>query len=200
MTCPSCSCRLLDSAVYCSRCGAALQPAPPPVVYAGFLRRVLAVLLDLALFGAPVFWIFDLVVPSPSPEQQQERRLMFAHKLGPAEYTRATRRFLDEASTFAVITWLVFMPYCVFCESSKKQSTYGKRLLGMRVTDLNGRRLSRGRALKRYLARVLSAIPLQVGFLMPCFTAKKQAFHDLVAGTVVVRTQRTPWFTRPERS
>jgi uncharacterized RDD family membrane protein YckC len=55
------------------------------------------------------------------------------------------------------------------------------------VTDLAGNRISFGRATVRYFAQYLSVLTLGVGYFIQPFTEKRQALHDMVAGTVVVR-------------
>jgi uncharacterized RDD family membrane protein YckC len=70
--------------------------------------------------------------------------------------------------------------------SSSWQSTLGKRALGMVVTDLEGRRLSFAHATGRHFAKWLSAMILGIGFIIAAFTPRKQALHDMVAGTIVV--------------
>jgi uncharacterized RDD family membrane protein YckC len=52
-------------------------------------------------------------------------------------------------------------------------------------------RISFLRATGRWAARYLSFLLLLVGYLMQPFTARKQALHDLIAGTVVVATGPT---------
>jgi len=61
--------------------------------------------------------------------------------------------------------------------------------LGIKVTDLEGRRVSFGRATGRYFAKILSVLICYVGFIMAGFTARKQALHDMIGGTLVVRAQ-----------
>jgi uncharacterized RDD family membrane protein YckC len=70
--------------------------------------------------------------------------------------------------------------------SSSWKSTLGKRALGMIVTDLDGRPLSFARATGRHFAKWLSAMTLCIGYIMAAFTTRKQALHDMVAGSVVV--------------
>ena len=77
--------------------------------------------------------------------------------------------------------------YFTLMESSSMQATLGKKLVGIRVTDLNGQRITFGRAAGRYLGKLVSAMILMIGFLMAAFTARKQALHDIMAGTLVVR-------------
>jgi uncharacterized RDD family membrane protein YckC len=73
-------------------------------------------------------------------------------------------------------------------ESSSKQATLGKMALGLKVTDLEGRRISFARATGRYFAKLLSLMILLVGYIMAGFTERKQALHDMIAGTLVQRT------------
>lgn len=92
---------------------------------------------------------------------------------------------------FALLATLVFLfgpiLYFVALQASPRQATYGKALVGLKVADNDGNRISFVRSLGRELAKIISAIPLMVGFLLAAFTARKQALHDMVASTVVVR-------------
>ncbi len=79
--------------------------------------------------------------------------------------------------------WLYF----ALLESSSGQGTIGKMALGLAVEQAYGGRISFARASGRYFAKILSAIPLGLGFLMVGWTSRKRGLHDLVAGTVVIR-------------
>jgi uncharacterized RDD family membrane protein YckC len=81
-----------------------------------------------------------------------------------------------------VLPWL----YEALMLSSEKQATLGKMALGIAVTDLNGGRLTFGRATGRHFAKWISALILGIGFVMAAFTERKQALHDLIAETLVV--------------
>src|SRR3989338_6641318 len=83
---------------------------------------------------------------------------------------------------------LIQFLYWPVMESSARQATFGKSLCGIKVTDLEGRHLSFKSALLRNIAKILSAIPFCIGFLLAAFTARKQALHDMLAKTLVVRT------------
>jgi uncharacterized RDD family membrane protein YckC len=76
--------------------------------------------------------------------------------------------------------------YQPFFESSELQATPGKALLGMRVTDMNGGRITFKKAFIRWLVRIVSGLILCIGYLMMLFTEKKQTLHDLAAETLVV--------------
>ncbi len=77
--------------------------------------------------------------------------------------------------------------YHAYFVSSEKMATPGKRLCGLYVTNLEGRRLSFGRAMWRNMAALFSYLTFYIGFFMAGFTERKQALHDKLAGTVVHR-------------
>ena len=81
-----------------------------------------------------------------------------------------------------LIGWL----YSALLESSPNQATVGKMALGIKVTDLDGERISFGRATGRHFGKILSFLILCIGYLMVAFTERKQGLHDLMAGTLVV--------------
>ncbi|HEV3468875.1 MAG TPA: RDD family protein [Pyrinomonadaceae bacterium] len=70
--------------------------------------------------------------------------------------------------------------------------TLGKWVAGLRIERRDGVPLSFGRALLRHLVGYpLTLLTLGVGFLLAAFSAEGRALHDLLAGTVVVRSRRT---------
>jgi uncharacterized RDD family membrane protein YckC len=77
--------------------------------------------------------------------------------------------------------------YYSILESSEKQGTFGKQAMGLVVTDINGERISTMNAMGRYFAKIPSGLILAIGFLMQPFTQKKQALHDIIAGTLVFK-------------
>ncbi len=82
-----------------------------------------------------------------------------------------------------ILGWL----YSALFESGGWQATPGKRLLGLRVTGLNGDRISFGRASGRHFSKLLSYLTLYIGFIIAGLTVNKQGLHDMVAGTLVLR-------------
>lgn len=86
-----------------------------------------------------------------------------------------------------MITIGLNIAYYAYFESSEKQATLGKQALGLIVTDTNGERLTMANAIGRYFAKIPSALILGIGFLMQPFTQKKQALHDMIAGTLVYK-------------
>ena len=134
-------------------------------MYAGFWRRVLAVILDGFVVG---------IVTVP-----------LSLAFGGGDGTGSTAYSPEASSISTAITWL----YYAFMESSSKQATLGKMALGIIVTDLEGRRIGFGKATGRHFAKILSALIIGIGFLMVAFTQRKQGLHDILAGTLVVKGQ-----------
>jgi uncharacterized RDD family membrane protein YckC len=82
--------------------------------------------------------------------------------------------------------WLYFAGF----ESSTHQTTLAGRLLGTRVTGLDGEPLTFSRATTRHFAMYLSAItPVAIGYLMVFWTKRRQTLHDYLASTLVVRRE-----------
>jgi uncharacterized RDD family membrane protein YckC len=69
-----------------------------------------------------------------------------------------------------------------------KSATPGKMIVGIRIVDARtGDGLSLGQTIIRFFAYLVSMLPLGFGFLWIAFDPRKQAWHDKLADTVVVR-------------
>ena len=156
------------------------------VNYAGFWHRVLAAIVDALIMFVPmiavmyVFGILDTVFENPG---------------APAPVG------------FVFFGLVVGWGYKSLLESSAMQATPGKMALGLRVTDLDGARVSLGTATLRswpwWLASVFQLVEVIVGMssalstivtfagvisvVVVAFTARKQGVHDLIAKTLVLR-------------
>ena len=142
-------------------------------VYAGFWLRFGAAFLDGLVVGIPVFGLGALLVVA----------LGLHEDFG--DPNSAAPALLD--LTFRLIYLLVAWIYSAVQESGPHMATFGKRACGIVVTDMNGQRISFGRASGRFFGEILSGITCYVGYIMAGFTEKSQALHDMVAGTLVVR-------------
>ena len=117
--------------------------------------------------------------------------VIIAIALGVIEFV--SRGVLDDYDTpgeegFWTLVWFVgHWLYFASLHASEWQATLGKRVVGLRVTNLQGQRISFGRATGRYFAEILSALILLIGYLMVAFTERKQGLHDMLASTLVVR-------------
>jgi uncharacterized RDD family membrane protein YckC len=83
-----------------------------------------------------------------------------------------------------LLGWL----YGALLESGDNQATLGKKAMNIRVTDLDGERISFGKASIRHFSKIISALLILIGYLMQPFTEKRQALHDMIAGTLVYKT------------
>jgi len=131
----------------------------PQVSYAGFWKRVAATLLDGIIVGIPLAIILVILFPG------------------------------DDLTTTLQSTGVSFaiqLLYKSLMESSAKQGTLGKMIVGIQVTDLFGQRISFGRAVGRYFASMLSSLTLMIGYMLAGWTSRKQALHDMIAGTLVI--------------
>lgn len=86
-----------------------------------------------------------------------------------------------------IISWL--LPFgATIAFWIKKQATPGKILFSLKVLDeKTGQPISLQQSIIRYLGYFVSTIGLLLGFIWVAFDAKKQGWHDKMAGTVVVR-------------
>ena len=154
--------------------------------YAGFWLRLVAAIIDGIVISIPLMPVFFLVFIDIFRHAQD-----FQGRQDPAGLMTILGPKIGLIFFIsAIASWL----YWGLFESSAWQATLGKKALGVIVTDLEGRRISFGRASGRFWAgRGVGAIPYLGGtyFLVDCicvgFTAKKQAIHDMIASCLVLR-------------
>lgn len=98
-------------------------------------------------------------------------------------------QYLGEAGLPAALVAAALLAafYWPALHASPLQATFGKALVRLRITGYQGERVSFLRALGRELAKVPAGALLLLGFLMAGLTARKQALHDFLASTYVVR-------------
>ncbi len=93
---------------------------------------------------------------------------------------------------------LLFWLYYAIFESGPWSATPGKRLLKIRVVTEDNRKLSFWRASGRTFSKYLSGLVLLIGYLMAAWTERKQALHDLLARTLVVKSNPHGIVTPPQ--
>lgn len=172
------------------------QTAATPT-YAGFWRRVLAWWLDSiaiailtticfapfaaygSFFAAPSEWsLAEFFLRSFTDESVRSNQwafwdIVFMPFVGPLIYGAMPLSLLAQLLYYAGM------------ESSRRQATIGKLLLGLRVTDLKGRPISFWRALGRNI--LLLFLGYATALSIP-FSGRRRGVHDLLAGTVVLRS------------
>ena len=160
-------------------CSPSLAPRP----YAGFWLRFVAYLIDsivLMVILGILIGVGVLLVGFASIKAA-------THNMNPEDPAFANMIFgwvMLFAFALLVPMWLYFAGM----ESSSHQGTLGKMALGLIVTDLNDQRISFGRATGRFFSKVIiTGNTFTIGYIMAGFTAKKQALHDMIASTLVLR-------------
>lgn len=153
---------------------AALATDDPDVVegrdYAGFWKRFAAYIIDRMILTAAVFvcaMVVGVVIAVQGNSKPNDAAI--AAMIG-----------------FYGVPYIGYIFYCVLMESSRHQATLGKMALGIVVTDLEGRRISAGRAFGRLVGSLLNNLTLTIGWMMAGWTERKQGLHDMVAGTLVL--------------
>ena len=148
--------------------------------YAGFWIRFVALIIDYLIIGAvsafvivPILGAFGIIGSIGDLEEMDESFIagMIAAITG----------------TLALVNIIVNWLYFAFMESSSWQATLGKRAVGVKVVNEQGERISFITATIRYIGKIVSGAILLIGYLMAAFTAKKQALHDMIASTYVVK-------------
>jgi uncharacterized RDD family membrane protein YckC len=151
------------------------QTTRPQTGYAGFWLRFVAYIIDAIILGVvglfTLFPLFKANIHAFSSGNIWEL------------YTSPSRPLFAMRMLALMLSWV----YYASLESSAWQATLGKKVLGLKVTDLAGNRITFGRASGRFFGKILSGMILGIGFLMAGFTERKQALHDILAGCLVLR-------------
>ena len=207
MFCSRCGANVAEGAAFCTSCGqpvagssvapagpvpAATAPAyappaqagwqapaaPATVAYAGIWLRFVAWFIDRI-----VLQFASSIITLPFAASIGIRELMRMHPSSPEDFAPLFENMRKFFFIILVLEWL----YYALLESSAWRATLGKKALGLEVTDLAAARVTFGRATGRYFARYISFFTLGIGYIMAGFTAKKQALHDMISGTLVTR-------------
>lgn len=144
---------------------------PAGTCYAGFWRRLLAVLLDLVLLASILAPVLYLVYgPDYFVWRHAGPRLFSAYGLIDVLLTK----LLPLTLLVGLWSWLGATP--------------GKLLMGCRVVNAaDGKPVSMRQATLRAFGYLASLLPFYLGFLWIAWDRRKQGFHDKIAHTVVIR-------------
>lgn len=148
-----------------------------PVVYAGFLKRFAAMVIDaLVTYGLSMTIQLPMLLVGAGVSAGADA--------GGGAF--ATGAGLGIIALSYLIGMVVPVLYYSWMHASNSQATLGKMAVGIKVTRGDGRKISFWRAVGRYFAQILSALPLMIGYIIAGFTDRKQALHDMVCDTLVV--------------
>jgi antitoxin component YwqK of YwqJK toxin-antitoxin module/uncharacterized RDD family membrane protein YckC len=162
--------------------------------YGGFWRRFFALIVDTVIWYTFFFCFLLLVFPAGF--------IYLTETGGIVAHFPEFESALSDAATgsdfayyapplvnlaLSLIFTLMLIGYFAGMESSSRQATYGKMMFGLKVTDQHAFRIGFWHAFGRYFAKALSVLTIFIGFLMAAFTEKKQALHDIVCKTLIIR-------------
>ena len=139
-------------------------PNDLPVEYASLGSRIAAYILDSLILIVPTYLIDYVVL---------------------AVFENSEGVLLIQS----VINFAIYAIYYGSLESSEMQATFGKKICDIKVVDEFGNRLSFNKAALRYVAIIISIIPLGFGIWAIATDEKKQAWHDALLGCFVVKNQ-----------
>ena len=160
--------------------------------YAGFWKRVAAYLIDGVVLSVPMLL---LIIPLIAHLVHMAGSLEGASESVKLASEIRARQLLSIAQ---LISFILPMVYFAWMESSSKQATLGKIVLGIKVVDANGQRMTFWHAFGRNAAKIISGLTLNVGYFMAGATRKKQALHDQLASAYVVDKDFQPTDALPD--
>lgn len=134
------------------------------VVYAGLGIRTLATFIDLVIIAGL------MIIPEI---------LFFSFNFSDINFNNFR----------LLIILIVWIFYHTGLNSSPLQATFGKRLLNLKIIDMYGKRMSIVRAMFRSLTEFISIAPAGLGIWFISTEPKKQSWHDLIAGSYVIKSE-----------
>jgi uncharacterized RDD family membrane protein YckC len=145
----------------------------PAVEWGGFFRRLSALLVDIVVL---IFFSLLLVILAT-----------LAYRVGLAAH-RSSLSWESEQGLLSVLlgAWIFLVCGYFVVLHRLEGRTVGKWLFGLRVVGAGRGPITFGQALIRWLVAVLTA-PLLLGFLRVLWNREKRGWHDLLAGTRVIR-------------
>lgn len=153
--------------------------------YVGFGRRLLAAIIDGIIVSvisqfitAPVGVVVGLGATLPWQARNLSDEAQAATMLG---------SLFSAMGLIFLISLVINIAYYAGMLVYKQGQTLGKMALGIRVVSVDGTPITWGKAIVReILGKFISGIVLGLGYLWIIWDAKKQAWHDKIAGTYVI--------------
>ncbi|MCR8558749.1 RDD family protein [Mucilaginibacter sp. BJC16-A38] len=100
------------------------------------------------------------------------------------DFVKAPR---SELLLMQLVFGITLIIYNSVCEASSLQGSLGKKVCKLVVVDIDGQRLSFVNAFLRSFGKAISIFIVYLGFVSILFTEHRQALHDMLAKTYVVK-------------
>lgn len=96
--------------------------------------------------------------------------------------------YVSDEIFFTLLIPIILMAwfYNAGMEASKFQTTFGKYLFGLKVTNSKGNQCTIKCTSIRFIGKLISLPLYGAGYLLIAFTERKQALHDKLANTLVI--------------
>ncbi len=146
--------------------------------YASFGARLVSFIIDNVIFAIALSPIFAAIFGVKEYTDEEVIKILQTKGLfGLID----PHQFVIQQLTLLAITIFFWVRFC---------GTPGKRLLKLKVIDAKtGKPLTALQSMVRYLGYFISALPAGMGFVWILIDDKNQAWHDKLAGSIVVQEQ-----------
>ncbi len=147
--------------------------------YANFIVRSMSYLVDIipiiVVVNIAFYFLFGLRPFGISAIYNSNGEMLLD-----APSTRILSRYTS------LIIWIV---YSALMDASTHQGTFGKQNSKIRVVDKSGNRISMKQSILRNSMKIISYLPLGLGFFWAAFDKHNRTLHDIIAGTYVVENE-----------
>lgn len=166
-------------------------PSAEQLPKAGFWIRFVALFLDGIIFSVLLAGLSMLVMTLTGGSLMQMMTISASGQAGDAQVQAMAAQMSTTVLALNALYLLLALLYFVV-PTGRSGQTLGKKICGIRVIRAAGdnNSVGFGRALLReIIGKWLSGLIFCLGYLMAAFHRQKQALHDLVAGTYVIKAR-----------
>lgn len=178
------------------------QPILPPFKYGSFSTRMLASTLDLGVLLMLVVPIVEYLMEHMFVPADMNNFIAILGAPGAGNnapqvisdlWQDVLRQHLLERIIVENLLQIGFIALYILPFWFYFSTTPAKMLFRLRIVDAKtGLPMSRRQSVIRFLGYIVSTIPFSLGFLWIAFNKKRRGFHDLIAGTIVVKKPLPP--------
>jgi uncharacterized RDD family membrane protein YckC len=158
------------------------------VTHSSFFKRALAMVFDLAVINIAVMLFTDVAMGVAGVDMSPEKLEQTMQAMSAGESVDGV--FLKDVIFYGMLLSFISVIAVVMVDAimpaTKMMASPGKAILGMVVVDGQGKRLSYSKAFGRHAAKFISLVSV-FGFFMPLWHPKRQALHDTICATFVVK-------------
>ena len=153
----------------------------PKVQYAGFWIRFVASVIDSILIMIVIVPIIEFFF--------SRKRSISGSMFDGSNMTAYNFESLSTLSGTGQLVQMVLVLIVIMLFWIYRAATPGKMLLGLKIVDAESLKpLSKQQGIVRYLGYYVSILFFAMGFIWAGFDRRKQAWHDKMAGTLVIYT------------